>query len=143
MSLSLVTVPLLLDTNTQVDHLLRQWLQLFHNGHMIMPTTSVATFFVYLYVVFNKRSSGRSWTGYAVAGAVTVGMIPFTLIVMVSTNNTLFALVDAINDATQVTSLEYVKELVTRWSWMHVVRSLFPLFGSILGFNVLLKDLAA
>lgn len=142
MSLSLMTIPLFLDTNTQTAHMLHQWVRLYHYGHLLLPSMSVATLLLYAYVALNKRASSAPWRSYAMAGAVTVGMIPFTLLVMVPTNNTLFQLDDGIKITAAVTSLDYVRELVTRWGRMHFVRSLFPLLGATLGFNALLKDLA-
>lgn len=143
MSLSLMTIPLFLDTNTQPAHMLRQWVCLYHYGHLLLPSMSIATLFLYAYVALGKRASGAPWTSYVIAGAVTVGMIPFTLIVMVPTNNTLFELEDGVKISAAVASLECVRELVTKWGRMHLVRSLFPLLGATLGFNAVYKDLAA
>lgn len=142
MSLSLMTIPLFLDTNTQTPHMLHQWVRLYHYGHLLLPSMSVATLSLYAYVALNKRASGAPWASYAMAGVVTVGMIPFTLIVMLPTNNTLFELEGGVKISAAVTSLDYVRELVTKWGRMHLVRSLFPLLGATLGFNAVYKDLA-
>jgi hypothetical protein len=142
MSLSLMTIPLFLDTNTQSAHMLHQWVRLYHYGHLLLPSMSLATLALYAYVALSKRASGAPWTSYAVAGAVTVCMIPFTLIVMVPTNDTLFALESGVKVSAAVASLDYVRELVTKWGRMHLVRSLFPLLGATLGFNAVYKDLA-
>ncbi|KAK4995161.1 hypothetical protein LTR66_004969 [Elasticomyces elasticus] len=140
MSLSLTTIPLFLDTNTQSAHMLSQWVRLYHYGHLLLPSMAVATCLIYGYLVFSKRASGKPWITYAVAGAVTVTMIPFTWIVMVPTNNTLFRLNDEIKVA--VPALDHVQELVKGWGRLHAFRSLFPLVGAILGFSGLLNNLA-
>jgi hypothetical protein len=142
MSLSLMTIPVFLDTNTQPAQMLHQWVRLYHYGHLLLPSMSVATLSLYLYVALNNRASGALWASYATAGAVTVAIIPFTLIVMVPTNNTLFELEDLVNISAAVPSLDYVRELVTKWGRMHLVRSLFPLLGATLGFNALYEDVA-
>ena len=143
MSLSLMTVPLFLDTNTQSAHMLHQWVRLYHYGHLLSPSMAIATFLIYGYMVARKRASGEPWIIYAVAGAATVSMIPFTLIVMVPTNNTLFRLDDEIKVRAAVTTLEHVQELVTRWGRLHFFRSLFPLLGAVLGLSGLLNEVAA
>ena len=92
MGLSLIGIPALLKRNVQTDHLLRQWVCLYNYSHRLLPAISVATLLIYVYVVFKKWTDGESWILYAVAGALTVGIIPFTLIVMLSTNKLLFRL---------------------------------------------------
>lgn len=141
MGISLMTIPLFLDTNIQPAHMLTQWIRLYHYGHLILPPMAVATCLIYAYTVTSKRASGKPWIIYAVAGAVTVSVLPFTWLVMVPTNNTLFRLDDEIIAA--VPTLDYVQELVTRWGRLHFVRSSFPLVGAILGFSGLLSELAA
>ena len=68
----------------------------------------------------------------AVAGATTLSIVPFTLILMAPTNNTLFRL-EKESKVASVASLAEAQELIIKWSWLHVVRSLFPLVGAILG----------
>lgn len=142
MALSLMAIPLFLDTNTQSAHMLTQWVRLYHYGHLLLPSMSIGTFLLYGYTVIGKRASGQPWLIYAVAGAVTVAMIPFTLIVMVPTNNTLFRLEDEIKTKATITTLNEVQVLVTRWGRMHFVRSLFPLIGAVLGFSGILSEVA-
>ncbi len=143
MGLSLIAIPLLLDSNTQTDQLLRQWVCLYNYGHRLLPAISIATLVTYAYVVYRKWTGGASWTSYAVAGALTVGIIPFTLIFMHSTNNLLFRLEEEIGANPKVTTLENAQTLVTKWSRMHLVRSCFPLAGALLGFSTLLKEIIA
>lgn len=143
MSLSLKTIPLFLDTNTQPAHMLIQWVRLYHYGHIISPSMAITTFLIYAYTVTGKRASGKAWITYAAAGAVTVSIIPFTWIIMTPTNDTLFRLEDEIRVNAAVTTLDQVRELVTRWGRLHFVRSLFPLFGAILGFSGLMDEFTA
>ena len=42
MGLSLITIPLFLDTNTQSAHMLTQWVRLYHYGHLYMPSMAIA-----------------------------------------------------------------------------------------------------
>jgi len=140
--LAVIMVPVLLDCNAQTAHLLHQWVSLYNYGHRILPAISIATLLIYGYVVYDKVAAGESWMSYAGAGALTVGIIPFTLIVMLSSNNLLFRLDDEIRTNPKATTLELAQRTVTRWSRMHLVRSMFPLAGAILGFNALLREMA-
>ncbi|KAM0794048.1 hypothetical protein BDR22DRAFT_883676 [Usnea florida] len=141
MGLSLMTVPVLLDTNTQPTHMVQQWVRLYHYGHLLSPALAIATCLIYAHAATRKRASGRQWTLSAAAGAVTVGMIPFTWIVMVPTNNALFGLNEGGGVRVAGVGLGEVQELVGRWGRLHLVRSLFPLVGAVLGFNGLLGEL--
>lgn len=146
LSISLITVPFLLDTNTQPAHMVRQWTRLYHYGHILLPSLSITTCLLYIYTAISKRGSSkvpsRYWTSYLTAGAVTVLIIPFTLVFMTPTNDTLFQL----NEETKtpggetVASLDNVQALVRLWTKMHAVRSLFPLVGAVVGMRGLSNE---
>jgi hypothetical protein len=132
MSLSLMAVPVFLDTTTDSALLTRQWVRMYHYGHQVLPTMAVVTFSLYGYSVFRRRAAQRSWGRTLLAGITTVAMLPFTWLVMVPTNDTLFAL-EVASRAAPAATLEEVKALVVKWSWMHMTRSFFPLIGAVLG----------
>jgi len=69
---------------------------------------------------------------FAAAGITTMIIVPYTLILMAPTNDTLFRL-EKDSEVTSATSLVEAQNLVRKWGWLHVVRSLFPLAGAILG----------
>ncbi|KAA6412020.1 MAG: noranthrone monooxygenase [Lasallia pustulata] len=134
MSLSAIVVPVFLDTDTESTHLVRQWARLYHYGHLYMPAVSVAATGLYGYVALRKRASNRNqWFIYAAAGATTITMVPFTWLMMAPTNTTLFRLEALASATASAVELSTVQELVVRWAWLHVVRSVFPLVGAILG----------
>ncbi|KAJ6006501.1 hypothetical protein N7451_004445 [Penicillium sp. IBT 35674x] len=136
MSISIITVPVLLDTSTQSDQLLDQFMSLYNLGHKIMPTLSVCTCAMYIFVASKKRTAGLPWPIHAIAAATTIGMVPFTTIFMVPTNDALFAL-----HASSEAPLEEVRGFIVRWQWLHVVRSLFPLTGAVVGWRGLWASL--
>lgn len=137
MSLSAIMIPVVLETNTDSSLLLRQWARLYHYGHIMMPALAVLTTSLYAYIAYGKRASSRlDWTSYAAAGVGTIAIVPFTLIVMAPTNDTLFELLE-----TTGVSLDTVQGLIVRWVWLHAFRSVFPMVGSILGFRSVLKEL--
>lgn len=132
MSLFWMAVPVFLETTAEPSQLFHQWARMYYYGHRVLPTMAVATFLLYGYTAINRRAAGRPWSVFAVAGMTTVMMVPFTWIFMVPTNNTLFRLMVE-SKAAPVVSWDEAQELVTKWSWLHFVRSLFPLAGAILG----------
>ena len=133
MSLSLMAVPVLLDTTSDPAQLYHQWARMYHYGHQVLPTMAVATLSLYGYSAWTQRRAKRSWGGLALAGLTTVAMLPFTWLVMVPTNNRLFALEAAGKGSGSVGSIEEAAGLVVKWSWMHLARSLFPLIGGVIG----------
>jgi ABC-type iron transport system FetAB permease component len=123
-----------MDTNTDANHMIAQWSRTYHYGHIILPGICIGTCGLY---AFSALRSNKNWRRYAVAGIMTLTLVPFTWIIMTPTNNTLFALEAAGN----VSDLGYVHRLVVKWTWMHAARSVFPLIGAILGFTGIMTDL--
>lgn len=139
MGLSLVAVPVFLDTDTEPSQLLTQFVRLYHYGHRLMPSMAVATFLLYGFASVKKRASGRPWLVQLLAGATTMIMVPFTWVVMAPTNNTLFQLDDQ-SSVDAAVDLGRVQMYIMKWGRLHVVRSLFPLAGAILGGTSLLQQ---
>lgn len=133
MSLSLMAVPVLLDTTTQATQLYHQWVRMYHYGHQVLPTMAVATFLLYGYAAIKRRRARRSWGIFALAGLTTLSMLPFTWLIMVPTNNELFRRERLGVTDQSIQGIEEAKDLVVKWSWMHLTRSLMPLVGTIVG----------
>lgn len=144
MGLSGFAIPVFLDTMHNSGQLLTSWARLYHYGHIYMPALCVATVGLYSYTALAKRAAGRKeWTQYALAAVTTIAMVPFTWIVMVPTNDSLFALRDSEVEATGSVDMGSLRGLIVKWAWMHVTRSLFPLVGAYLGFTNVLGELRA
>ena len=138
--ISMITIPVLLDTNTDSTQLLLQWTRTYHYGHIIMPGICVSTCSLYAYSAWSRRAArSKQWLSLLIAGVTTITMVPFTWLVMNRTNNELFALEASARSggASAGPKRPTVQELLTRWAWLHIARSLFPLVGSILGFRAL------
>lgn len=151
LSLSLVAVPVLLDTTAAAPQLLYQWTRMYHYGHLALPTTAVATALLYAHAARRAKkedaaarqsrskphnsSSAPRWQLLALAAAATLAMVPFTSLVMVPTNNELFRLQreSVMASSADVVGFAEVRRLVVSWSWMHLARSLMPLAGAVLG----------
>jgi hypothetical protein len=140
--LSVICVPVLLDTNTEVSHLYRQWARLYHYGHICMPTMAVSATGMYAYAALRYRAANnKQWLVYAIAGATTIAIVPFTWLIMTSTNNTLFRLHELAVASPETGDLSTAHELLVKWAWLHLCRSVFPLAGAIVGFFGVLKEL--
>lgn len=133
MSLSLMAIPVFLDTTTQAPQLFHQWVRMYHYGHQVLPTMAVGTFFLYSYIAAKKHRAKRPWAVFALAGVTTLSMVPFTWLFMVPTNNELFRLEGLSKAEPLVKGIVEAKELVVKWSWLHIARSLLPLAGAVMG----------
>lgn len=133
MSLSLMAVPVLLDTTTNASQLFHQWVRMYHYGHQVLPTAAVGTFLLYSYTSIKKRKANKSWGIFLLAGVTTLSILPFTWVFMLSTNNELFRLESVSKAEPLVKGVVEAKELVVKWSWLHFTRSLLPLAGAIIG----------
>ena len=133
MSLSLMAIPVLLDTTTQAPQLFHQWVRMYYYGHQVLPTMAIGTFLLYSYTSAKKRGARKPWGLFAVAGVTTISILPFTWVFMVPTNNELFRLEGVSKTEPMVRGIVEAKELVVKWSWLHSIRSLLPLAGAIMG----------
>lgn len=136
-TLSTITISACLQTNTDPAQLIRQWFRLYHYGHLSAPPMAIATAAMYAYTALGNRADGRRWELLAAAGAATFSMMPFTLGIMMPTNYALFRL-EKKAESGEGLKMERVRPLVVRWGWMHLVRSLFPLAGVLIGISAIL-----
>lgn len=142
MSLSLMAVPVLLDTTNEAPQLFHQWARMYHYGHRVLPGMAIGTFLLYSYACIKKHNTEKPklFGLLALAGSVTLSIIPFTLIFMKPTNDKLFRLEAAtraartgVESAASIVTIKEAKELVLKWTWMHFTRSWFPLVGAVIG----------
>ena len=169
MGLSLVTIPTLViparhpstgarkTPGTPVAHLSHQWLDTFNRGLSIYPTTAVVSSLANAYLAWVLRDApaptavNYSWsTIYATAAVTTVGILPWTFLVMWSTNTKLKAhaarddaalaegtkgmVVSEQEKAKRARDDEDVPALVEKWGELNFYRSLFVVAGAVIGF---------
>lgn len=137
MSLSLMAVPVMLDTTKTSPQLYHQWAQMYYYGRRVFPYMAVTTFMLYGYISIRRRAAKRSWAIFVVAGVVTAAMVPFTWAFMAPTNNVLFELEAKSKDAV-VTGIAEAQSLLRKWSLLHIARSFFPLAGAVIGLSATL-----
>ncbi|KAJ4041031.1 hypothetical protein NW761_010135 [Fusarium oxysporum] len=113
------------------------WQVLFNRGFALMPKLAGTTAIAYLYAAYTAHQQGRNWKGLAASAALTVSIVPFTIIFMSSTNELLFKASAGTLDASQ----EDVATLIGRWGGvLNLVRSLLPLAGAAFGFSTLFSE---
>jgi len=141
-SLSVVAVPVFLETTTQPPQLFHQWTRMYQYGHQVLPGMAICTFMLYTCACFRNRGAEKPkpWRLLLLAGLVTVSIIPFTLLVMKPTNDELFRLESVTRTHPEgkiadvdVMGIKDAQGLVVKWALMHLARSTFPLIGAIIG----------
>ncbi|KAJ5556465.1 DUF1772-domain-containing protein [Penicillium frequentans] len=98
------------------------------------PPIAVAVASSLTYLAWSVRQGGPlykttvySRSGlYLAAAVLTIGIVPYTLIFMVGTNNALMKKAESTSDADKE-----VPDLIERWKTLNLGRSIFPLAGAI------------
>jgi hypothetical protein len=135
LSISALAVPAILAVPLPKQTLALQWRFAFQRGMVTMPGTAVLSLLAFASLAYERNVRGQPWKGFATAGALTIAIVPFTLVLMSGTNKTLLSV--AAGGAATLDDAA-VRRLVTRWSAFNLVRSLLPLAGSLVGFWTLL-----
>ncbi|KIN09011.1 hypothetical protein OIDMADRAFT_141184 [Oidiodendron maius Zn] len=151
-SLSLISVPALIQSGSKDSVpspvLAQQWKYNFEKGKSQNPPIAAASASAFSYLAWSVRSGSRlrsivpknSIQLYTTAAILTLGIVPYTLLAMQSTNSKLIAKSEAWKGvAISGTSedAEFI-ELVEKWTFLNGVRSSLPLAGAIAGFIAVL-----
>jgi len=129
--LSLLGIPGLLSASVPSQALAQQWEGIYTRGKALGPRVALISLVGYGYLAYERRSRGEPWLGYVAGAALSIGIVPFTLICMSSTNGKLLAVASG---AAKTVSETTVRELAMKWKGLNLMRSVFPLAGAIIGF---------
>lgn len=148
-ALSLNSVPALSQSYKQdsvpAGYLTRQWLYTYETGKLQNPSLAVVAGSCFAYLAWSVRSGTalslvvprNSFRIYAAAALLTYGMIPFTAVFMLPTNNKLMALAEKSTGGKGANALaanqKEVNELLEQWSVLSGIRGLLPLLGGVVG----------
>ena len=102
-----------------------------------MPKFAGGVAAAYLYTAYETRRRGGIWKGFAVAAALSMAIVPYTLLFMSPTNNALHA----IAGGAHIVAESEVTDLINKWGVLNLVRSLFPLAGGVAGIVTFLGNL--
>ncbi|UNI23309.1 hypothetical protein JDV02_009139 [Purpureocillium takamizusanense] len=112
----------------------RLWKYTLEQGKPNPPTAAFASLtlaFCACRVGMLEGTSGRFWLN-AAAAALTLGMIPYTVVWILPINGRLIDIANSRDEA--VSDIVEVKELLSRWSKLNWIRSAIPLTASCLAF---------
>lgn len=139
--LSTMTMPVLVQTTTTSPHLLTQWKHIFDRGHIQGPSLAITTSLMNCYAAWLRAAAHQPWISFAIAAALTIGIVPYTVVFMGKINTTLFAAVDQCREGKRSVSKAEADRLVSKWTALHAVRSMLPLLGAVVGALALLRVL--
>ncbi|KAE9377164.1 DUF1772-domain-containing protein [Stipitochalara longipes BDJ] len=151
-ALSLISVPALSKSQKQdsvpAGILARQWKYIYDDGKIQNPSIAVIAGTSFAYLAWSVRSGTalslvvpkNSAQIYSVAALLTYGMIPYTAIFMLSTNQKLMAKADQAVGAkgAVATDDKEVIELLKNWAVVSGIRGLLPLLGGIVSMAAIL-----
>lgn len=144
----MIAVPGLRASLSQSDSsaaiIVKQWHAMFETGKAQNPPIAVLTASAFLYLAWASRPRSQfrslfrrpgSASLYLSAALLTIGIVPWTVVTMTKTNNSLIA----IAEAAKTPVVTEVSELLKRWTSLNGVRSCFPLLGGVLGLFAILS----
>ncbi|KAF9887102.1 hypothetical protein FE257_010596 [Aspergillus nanangensis] len=141
---SMATVPAILHTvhhdGLPLSLAVKTWRNAYELGKAQNPKIAAVTAASFLYCAWAVRAGTslapltprNSPLLYGVAAVLTVGIVPWTLGVMMPTNNRLLAKADSKGELSQQSCAE-VEPLLQKWIKLNVVRGLLPFLGAISG----------
>ena len=132
MSVFMITIPILVETTRQPGKLANAWRKVYLSGHVRGPAIAGATGLIYAIAAWRKHAVGEPWRVFAVAGAITATIAPYTMTIMQGTNNALSRADDLAVKGTEPAWAE-VERLVVRWGRLNAIRALIPMAGGVMG----------
>ena len=149
--------------NRAISHVTHQWLHAYDMGKRIFPSIVASSALAFTYLAYAQRTRPDKFPRlYLAAAAMSLAIVPYTLGVMMPTNNRLRSRarrgVRAGYESAQaaegkegplsVSEEEKVKMeredeeipgLMVKWAWMNAVRGVFPLMGAAFGVTAALR----
>lgn len=129
--LSMLAVPGLLSATSTINAqaLAQQWAGIYYRGKALGPQTALLSLLGYGYLTYKSTSDGLSWHKFVAAALLTIGIVPFTVMIMDPTNQALLQITSGASSL----GMEATKDLLVQWKNLNLVRSFFPLAGAVLG----------
>jgi len=148
-----------------MSHLKQQWLWLYATGRATFPPLAATAALAYTYLSYLSDDELLARL-YITAAVSTISIVPFTLLVMMPTNNLLAEAAAArggasprpavkregvlgeeeevdkavvtMKQASEVEDEEFLR-LVVKWARLNYLRHLLPLAGAVIGLTAILK----
>ncbi|KAK6083659.1 ATP-dependent RNA helicase HAS1 [Seiridium cupressi] len=130
-AISFFTITPILRSSAPREVLLQQWHIAYSLGKSYMPPAAVAITASYFSVAYAYCSRGLEWRGFAGAGALTVGIVPFTLLFILGTIGELEGMMaKGAQEKGGELELQAARKALGKWSRLNFVRAMLPLVGS-------------
>lgn len=117
--------------------MIQQWKKSFDTGKIVHPGIALLSSAAYGYLAYQFQGTLRQTAAevYGVCIAANLAIWPWTIFVMMPTNNKLFTRFDQDEARMEVAPAEgeSTEELIQWWSRMNVVRGCMPLVAAVLG----------
>jgi hypothetical protein len=138
LSISFYTIPRLLESPTPL--ILKQWGHLFDTGRKTGPPIGMTAAASFFYLAYALKEDRFKFLGYLVAGGLSVGIVPYTLLVLMGTNRKLLSKVEetrALGKGESMVEVGLGKEtahrLVDWWGVLNVGRGLILAAAGVVG----------
>ncbi|OHE93722.1 hypothetical protein CORC01_10949 [Colletotrichum orchidophilum] len=125
-SLSMFSIPAIIHTSAEPGHALKLWQHIYLNGASTGPKVALAITLSLVYSAYDRYSQGVAWKPFVAAGLLSLAIVPYTIIFMLSTNNALMAGARGITTL----GLSETRELLKRWQALNAIRSVISLAGA-------------
>lgn len=110
---------------------------MFENGKTQNPPIAAAVAASFFYLAWSVRSgaplfrpTAYSRSGlFSAAAVLTIGIVPYTMLAMSSTNN---ALLEKASSTPEISDTE-TSRLIEKWTTLNTVRGYLPLAGAVIG----------
>ncbi|KAL3262087.1 hypothetical protein ABHI18_003120 [Aspergillus niger] len=147
-SLSLMTIPALLQSHKEhkipLSIITKQWALLYETGKNRAPPIALFTATTFLYLSWATRAESTlaaiaprgATTAYAISAALTIAIVPWTILAMKGTNGALEEKAKVgVQEEKNPQEGERVLGLLNRWALLNGARALWPLAGFLVGLS--------
>ncbi|RDH39661.1 hypothetical protein BDQ94DRAFT_133468 [Aspergillus welwitschiae] len=147
-SLSLMTVPALLQSHKEhkipLSTITKQWALVYETGKNRAPPIALFTAATLLYLSWATRSESTlaaiaprgATTTYAISAALTIAIVPWTILAMKGTNDALMEKAKmGVQEEKNPQEGERVLGLLNRWALLNGARAVWPLAGFLVGLS--------
>jgi len=112
----------------------QQWQEIYNVGKHTAPPIALLSLSAYGYLSWAAGGLANTKGAlYAAAGTAVIAIVPFTLGVMLSTNNRLIAQTKEWESTALVSQSTLVQQQLDKWRVLNLIRSLGPAIGAGLG----------
>ncbi|KAK9323661.1 hypothetical protein V1517DRAFT_351954 [Lipomyces orientalis] len=130
LSVSLIAIPALKAPKVTLPDTAVRFRTLALTGRKIMPSLAVLSTSGFGFLAWKVPSARMA---YSIAAGCTIGIVPFTLLLLLRTTFTLMSKTEVVEPKSRGAEDENWEKLLDRWMFMNGVRAMLPLLGALVG----------